>query len=209
MILDFIPVGAFQMNSYLVGCEQTGKGAIIDAGSEANRIVEMARAKGIQIEQIFQTHGHVDHVGAIKDVVSQTGARVFLHKSELPVYESAPSQGLMFGLSGIEVPVPDCFVSEGMELKVGKMTARVIETPGHTPGGVVYYFETEKKAFVGDTLFAGSIGRTDLPGGNYQTLMASLARLMLLPDDTTVYSGHGPKTTIGNEKRSNPFLQEL
>ena len=209
MILNFMPVGAFQMNSYLVGCKKTGKAAIIDAGDQVQDLLGMAKQDNVSITKILQTHGHVDHVGAIKGVKIQTGALVYLHKNELPIYNSSPSHALMFGISGLEVPPPDNFVEEGHEVTIGELKAKVIETPGHTPGGVVYHFEEQGIVFVGDTLFAGSIGRTDLPGGHYPTLLKSLKKLISLPDETVVYSGHGPKTTIGKERQTNPFLQDF
>lgn len=209
MILDFIPVGPFQMNAYLVGCKETGTGAIIDAGDEADRLLKMAENHGIQIKKILQTHGHVDHVGAIDDVIKKTKAKVYIHRKEMPIYNSAPQHGLMYGITGIQVPLPDVFISGGMDVEIGNLKAFIIETPGHTPGGVVYYFKDEGVVFVGDTLFAGSIGRTDLPGGNYETIIRSLQKLVQLPDETVVYSGHGPRTTIGEEKIHNPFLNDM
>jgi len=209
LILDFIPVGPFQMNAYLVGCKETGTGAIIDAGDEADRLLKMAENHGIQIKKILQTHGHVDHVGAIDDVIKKTKAKVYIHRKEMPIYNSAPQHGLMYGITGIQVPLPDVFISGGMDVEIGNLKAFIIETPGHTPGGVVYYFKDEGVVFVGDTLFAGSIGRTDLPGGNYETIIRSLQKLVQLPDETVVYSGHGPRTTIGEEKIHNPFLNDM
>ena len=209
MIFEFLPVGPFQMNAYLVGCEKTRDAALIDAGDQVEDLLKMARKNQVNITKILQTHGHVDHVGAISDLKARTGATVYLHRKELPVYEASPSHAMMFGISGLKVPNPDHYIEEGQEIKVGELVARVVETPGHTPGGVVYYFEKEGVVFVGDTLFAGSVGRTDLPGGHYPTLMKSLIRLVLMPDQTVVYSGHGPKTTLGAEKRTNPFLLEL
>jgi len=197
------------MNAYLVGCEKTKQAAIIDAGAQVDDLINMANRHDVQIQKILQTHGHVDHVGAIVPLKAKTGAEVYIHELERPIYESAPVHGMMFGISGIEVPKPDHFIGEGDVIHIGELEVTVIETPGHTPGGVVFYFKEQGKAFVGDTLFQGSIGRTDLPGGHYPTLSASLLRLTELPDETIVYSGHGPKTTIGKEKRSNPFLLEM
>jgi glyoxylase-like metal-dependent hydrolase (beta-lactamase superfamily II) len=197
------------MNAYLVGCEETRNAAIIDAGDQVNDLLDLAEKHNLNITKILQTHGHVDHVGAISGVKEKTGARVFLHQSELPVYNASPAHGMMYGITGITVPEPDEFIHEGMVIDIGNLKTTVIETPGHTPGGVVYYFLAAKTVFVGDTLFAGSVGRTDLPGGDFSVLTQSLLKLMDLPGETVVYSGHGPNTTIARERSSNPFIRQV
>jgi glyoxylase-like metal-dependent hydrolase (beta-lactamase superfamily II) len=209
MLVRTAALGPFATNAYVVGCAATHSAGIIDPSNEAGVIEAMLDdAPALTVAGIFQTHAHIDHVAAIPGVRSRhPDLPIHLHPDELPVYQSAPAQGRMFGIGVEAMPKPDVDVAEGDTITIGELEARVLHTPGHTPGGVCYHFEAQGVLFTGDLLFAGSIGRTDFPGGNVGEIKASLARVSGLPDDTIVLSGHGPQTTIGREKRSNPFLR--
>ncbi|MBA2662276.1 MAG: MBL fold metallo-hydrolase [Bradymonadaceae bacterium] len=206
IIIESLVVGPFQTNVYVVGCARTRQGAIIDAGGNASGLLELARGHDLEISKILQTHAHIDHVAALSEIKAQTKAPIYLHKTELPLYEAAPMQGAMFGFSITSLPPVDEFVAEQDLISVGELQARVLFLPGHSPGSVAFYFEKQGILFSGDVLFAGSIGRTDLPGGNVEQIKRSLARLKALPAATQILSGHGPQTTIGQELQFNPFL---
>lgn len=207
MILEIAPVGPIQTNAYVVGCPTTHQGAIIDPGDEARRLVLLAESHELTVAKILITHGHVDHVGAVGDVKQKTEAEVWMNDADLPLYERCVQQALMFGISASDPPPLDGQLHDGDVVELGELRARVIATPGHSEGGVSFYFEEQGAVFVGDTLFNGSIGRTDLPGGSMDVLMRNIhTRLLTLPDETRVYCGHGPATTVGVEKRSNPFV---
>lgn len=209
MIVRTAPLGPFATNAYVVGCARTHTAAIIDPSSAAHVLDAMLQATpALELRSIFQTHGHVDHVGAIPELRRQHGAvPVFLHDDERPVYDSAAEHGRLFGIRLEALPEPDVKVADNDLVEIGELRARAIHTPGHTPGSVCYYFEEQGVVFTGDLLFAGSIGRTDLPGGDTPLIKASLAQISELPDATVVLSGHGPMTTIGRENKTNPFLQ--
>lgn len=204
MIVRQFPVGAFQENAYVVLDEAGGDAVLIDPGEEGERLVRAVEALGGTIRGIWLTHAHVDHVGGIAAVKRQADVPVHLHPDDRPLYDNAAQQGQMFGLRLEPPPPPERTLAEGDELRCGALAFTVWHVPGHSPGHVAIH--GNGVAFVGDCLFAGSIGRTDLPLSNPGALAASLDRLASLPDDTIVYSGHGPATTIGEEKRSNPFL---
>jgi len=200
-----IPNGAFLENSYLVVDEDARACAIVDPGEEAGLILHKLAASGATPVAIWLTHAHLDHVLGVARVAAETGAPVFLHPADRPLYDHVPEQAEAFGLRGDPQPAPDRAFAPGEELRVGELTFVVRHTPGHSPGSVCLV--GEGAAFVGDVLFQGSIGRTDLPGGDAEALLASIEReLLVLPDSTIVYSGHGPQTTIGAERRDNPFL---
>lgn len=205
------PLGALATNCYVVGCARTGVGALIDAVAQIQAIDAMVQhGEGLKLDKILQTHAHIDHVAALPEARARYNAPIHLHRLELPLYEAAPIQGRMFGIHVDPLPPPDAFLTEGQTIAVGELQAEVLLTPGHSPGSVCFHFAAQKVIFSGDVLFAGSIGRTDLPGGDGPTLMRSLAQLLdLLPDDTLVLSGHGPATTIGRERTSNPFLTRM
>lgn len=199
------PVGPFQANAYLAICEETVRCALVDPGAEAERLLSAAAAEGAEIDSILLTHAHVDHIGGVAAAKRETGAPVYLHKSDAELYRAAPLQARGFGLQLEQPPEPDRELEDGQVLEVGKGTLEVRHTPGHSPGHVCLV--GDGFALVGDCVFAGSIGRTDLPGGDYQTLMDSInEKLLTLPDDTVLYSGHGPETTVGRERTANPFL---
>ena len=203
-ILGF-PVGPFQANAYLAICEETGRCALVDPGAEAERLLAAAANEGTQIDSILLTHAHIDHIGGVAVVKRETDVPVYLHAADAELYRAAPLQAQGFGLQLEQPPEPDRMLEDGQLLEVGKGKLEVRHTPGHSPGHVCLV--GDGFALVGDCVFAGSIGRTDLPGGDYQTLMDSInERLLTLPDDTVLYTGHGPQTTVGWERQANPFL---
>jgi hydroxyacylglutathione hydrolase len=203
-----IPNGVFAENCYLVVAEQPGGGecAIVDPGEEAGLILHKVKETGAKPVAIWLTHAHLDHVLGVPKVVQETGAPVWLHPADRPLYDAVPEPAAWFGLAAPPgLPAPDRRMVHGEQLHVGDLRFDVRHAPGHSPGSVCLL--GPGVVFSGDVLFAGSIGRTDLPGGDFETLIASIERELLpLPDDTIVYSGHGPETTIGRERGANPFL---
>lgn len=205
MLIETLVVGPLQVNCYVVGCEATGEGVVIDAGDEADDILAAIRQHGLKVKAILNTHAHFDHVGAVHALKAATGARFYLHQADLPLLRTAPMQAAYFGLRIGPTPEVDVYLNEGDEIVFGQERLQVLHTPGHTAGGVS--FVGDRVAFVGDELFQDSIGRTDLPGGNYTQLIYTVrTKLFTLSDDVVVYPGHGPATTIGREKRHNPFF---
>lgn len=205
MILKWLVVGMLGTNCYLIGCEETGIGAVVDPGAESERVLEALQKFNLNCRYIILTHGHMDHIGEVGEVRAATGAQVLIHAADadrlakpglystLPVGESKPGSA-------------DRILQHGDEINVGTIKIKVIHTPGHTPGGICLNFGDY--LLTGDTLFAESIGRTDFPGGSYADLISSIKeRLLIFPDETGVYPGHGPSSTIGTERRFNPFLQ--
>ena len=210
MILEAKAVAPFFKNGYVLACEETNEGAVIDPGDELDQLLEVIQDRRLNIRHILLTHAHVDHVSGVARAREVLGASIHLHPQELPVYVGAVQQGLLFGLSIDQPPPVDHYYDES-PIAFGHYQVRAHHTPGHTPGGVCLEVGRRGEAgtllFPGDTLFSGSIGRTDLPGGDYQTLIRSIADVLLgFPDATVVYPGHGPDTTIGQERRTNPFL---
>ena len=206
MIVKQLPVGPIQTNCYLAGCEETGEGVIIDPGDEAGRILAEVKAAGLTIKYVLNTHAHFDHILANGPVVEATGAPLALHPLDLPLLREKGGAAL-FGIDAPASPAPDIELAEGQTISFGNYTFQVLFTPGHTPGHVSFYEANAGIIFDGDVLFAGSIGRYDLPGGDYETLMHSIQeKLMVLPDETIVYPGHEQITTIGQERIYNPFL---
>lgn len=207
MILETLPVGPLQANCYIVGCEETQKGFIIDPGGEAERILAAVDRLGLEIEYIFDTHEHVDHIAANQAVKDATGATLVVHEDGREEVEHPhPYWSSMVG--GVEPSQPDEGMVEGDTYEIGTLTVRVVHTPGHSLACVC--LALDDVLFTGDTLFAGSVGRTDFPGGDMATLERSLQRLVdEFADETTIYPGHMASSSIGEEKRSNPFLQGL
>lgn len=221
MIIEEITVTPFQQHTRIVACEETGRAICIDPGDEALRIVETLNRHDLELQAIALTHAHMDHVGGVASLKKlQPAARVLLHRADEPLYKGLPEQPTWLGIPpsrwaalGFQYQAPppiDEYWTDGGRYEVGKLVFEVIHCPGHTPGHVVLFERRERKVFVGDCLFAGSIGRTDLPGGSSEQLLDSLLnKIVPLGDDVEVYSGHGPTTTIGHERLNNPFLNGL
>ncbi len=202
MQIDSLTVSMFGTNCYLVWCSETKEALVIDPGAEGKAIIDKITSLGLDVKYILNTHGHIDHIGANSRLQSEFGVPILLNEQDLNVYNN-PGFGL--GLVLKKQPHPDRFIVENDEITFGRERLVVIETPGHSPGGVCFY--SEKVLFCGDTLFAGSVGRTDLAGGSFEILMQSIKnKLLALPADTTVYPGHGPHTSLGEESATNPFI---
>jgi len=207
LVVRFLTVGAFSENSYVVGCRSSGRGVLIDPGGEVPALLEVAREEGLEIEAIWLTHAHLDHVMGLQDAVQATGAPIWLHPEDSMLYEAAPQQGEAFGFPIDPLPPVDESFTTGQRLQLGEHEVEVLFVPGHAPGHVAFWFPASNKVIAGDVLFAGSIGRTDLPGGSYETLMRSIREVILpLGDGVEVFPGHGPSTTVAEERVSNPFI---
>jgi glyoxylase-like metal-dependent hydrolase (beta-lactamase superfamily II) len=203
-----LTVGPFQENCYVVGDEATGNGALIDPGDEGARIAAAVERTNLDISKIILTHAHIDHVGAVVDLVKEYSCPVFAHEDSKPMLEQLPMQAVMMGMKFGEILKIDKFIEDEEIVEVGGLRLRSLYTPGHSPGHLAFYIEGEGVVIAGDALFAGSVGRVDLPGGDGPTLLKSIEdRLLTLPDDTAVHPGHGPDTTISRERETNPFLQ--
>lgn len=208
MILQMLTVGPFQENCYIVGDEETGSGALIDPGDEAARITLSVEQTELEIEKILITHAHIDHVGAVAALADEYACPVLMHAEAEPMLKALPTQAMMMGLRFGKVPSVDGYIEDEEVLEVGGLRLRSLYTPGHAPGHLAFYAESEGLVFAGDALFAGSVGRVDLPGGSMEVLLRSIEeRLLTLPDETVVYPGHGPETTIEEERAGNPFLR--
>jgi glyoxylase-like metal-dependent hydrolase (beta-lactamase superfamily II) len=211
MIVESQAVGPFFKNGFVVGCEETREAVLIDPGEEVASLLAFAERNRLSIRHILLTHAHVDHVTGVAAAKRALNVPIHLHKDDLFLYDRAVEMGAMFGLTVEPQPPIDRFYAPTQTIPFGTYEARVHHTPGHCPGGVCLQIgkanTNGKELFVGDTLFAGSIGRTDLPGGDYDTLIASIRNVLFpLGDEAVVHSGHGPDTTIGKERRTNPFL---
>jgi glyoxylase-like metal-dependent hydrolase (beta-lactamase superfamily II) len=212
VFLEVFPVGPIQANCVLLGDPSAGVLAVIDPGEEAPRILERIEASGLEPALILHTHGHLDHAGGTAELARRLGPEVpiGLHRDELDLYRNLAMQGRMFGLDAVTPPMPTLWLAHGDRLAVGGLSLEVRHTPGHSPGGVCFVVHDgpEPTVIVGDVLFSGSIGRTDLFGGSFAILERSIReQLYTLPDETRVVCGHGPDTTIGHERRSNPFVR--
>lgn len=211
MILERAAVPPFLKNGFVIGCEETHEGVLIDPGDEVDQLLDAARRHRLTITNILLTHAHLDHISGVGRARQALDAPVWLHRDDNFLYERVVQQGVAFGFKVDKQPPVDRFYDGEGPLRFGRYQVRVLHTPGHCPGGVCLAVSRDGEhgatLFVGDTLFAGSIGRTDLPGGNLDTLLRSIRDVLFsFPDETVVWSGHGPETTIGHERRTNPFL---
>jgi glyoxylase-like metal-dependent hydrolase (beta-lactamase superfamily II) len=208
MILESFPVGPLACNCTILGDEKTGEAIVIDPGDEVERIHRRLSRLGLTLKKILVTHAHIDHIGGALRLKQLTGAPILLNEDDLPLLATMTTQAGWLGMAVPETAPPDGNLADGQMVGLEGYPATVLHTPGHSQGSVCLHFAPLKLLVAGDTLFAGSIGRTDLPGGNFDQIIDSLhKRLLPLPDETRVLTGHGPETTIGAERRSNPFLQ--
>ncbi len=207
MILETLIVGPLETNCYILGAEDTGEAIVIDPGAGVPAIMGALEEKDLGVRYIFNTHGHFDHVSGDGGLKDATGAEIMLHPADAFLLEALEDQASAFGIAvhgTLKVDVP---LADGFQLALGEVRGTVLHTPGHTPGSVCLL--VGGKAFVGDTIFAGSVGRTDLPGGSYEEIAQSVRRLLALGDGVELYPGHGPKTTVGRERAHNPLVMEF
>lgn len=207
MIIKNVVVGPLQVNCFIVGDELSKESIIIDPGDEPDMIMDIIKKNSLKVKYILCTHGHFDHVGAVSDIKKETGAEILIHEDELIIYNAARDMAAFWGYDIDPLPEPDKFVKNGDTVTIGKLSFSVLHTPGHSPGGICLY--GNGILITGDTLFEGSVGRTDFYGGDMEKLKASFKRLMSLPNETRVLPGHGGETTIGREKMENMFSDEL
>ena len=208
MILETFPVGPLRCNCTILGDEVTHEAIVVDPGDNIPEILSRLQKHGLTLRQIVVTHAHIDHVGGALKLKRLTGAPIYLNESDLPLLEMMAAQAAWLGIQTPETAPPDAPLTDGQLVGLDRYHAQVLHTPGHTQGSVCLHFAPLKMLVAGDTLFAGSIGRTDLPGGNSRQIIDSIhSRLLALPDETQVLPGHGPVTTIGQERKSNPFLR--
>ena len=207
MIHEILPVGPLQCNCSIIGDESTREAIVIDPGDDIDDVLAAVSKHNLKVKQIVITHAHIDHVGGAMKLRAATGAPILLNQNDYALLKMLDVQAAWIGVAtpgNVEI---DHSVGQNDKVGAGSLSADIIHTPGHTEGSISLYFPLEKKLIAGDTLFAGSIGRTDLPGGSYKKIISSLhEKLLMLPDDTVVVPGHGPLTTIGEERQSNPFL---
>lgn len=208
MILETFPVGPLQCNCTLLGDDATKEAIVIDPGDEISRIHNRLTSLGLKLKQILVTHAHIDHVGGALRLKRLTGAPILLNENDLPLLQMMAEQAAWLGVPTPETAHPDEGLTDGKQVGLASYPAEIIHTPGHTQGSVCLHFVALKMVIAGDTLFAGSIGRTDLPGGDFEQIIDSIhSRLLKLPEETRVIPGHGPATTIGSERTTNPFLR--
>lgn len=207
MIHEIFPVGPLQCNCSVVGDEQTKEAMVIDPGDEVEAVLVIVRRHGLTVKQIVITHAHIDHIGGAAKLKRITGAPVLLNMNDQALLKMLDVQATWLGMQPPEKTTIDSSLTTGDQVRAGNLVGEVLHTPGHTEGSICLYFASERKLIAGDTLFAGSIGRTDLPGGSYKKIMESLhGPVLALPDETIVVPGHGPLTTIAVERETNPFL---
>jgi len=206
MVIKELVLGPLDSNCYLIVDEHTKETLVIDPGDEPDRIIDLIHENSLQVKYIICTHAHFDHVSAVSDIKKETGAPIIIHQEEQEIYRNTREQAVLWGFEVDDLPEPDMFVSEGNELEIGGLRFKILHTPGHSPGGICLF--GEGVLVTGDTLFAGSVGRTDLHGGDIIQLKKSFKRLMSLSEKTRILPGHGPETTIGKEKKENFFSLE-
>lgn len=204
MILERLEVGSFASNCYLVACPETKQAIIIDPGAEGKLIIKRVKELGLKVKYIINTHAHIDHIGANGDVKEAFNVPILVHEAEASMYQSPQASFALF-MGKSKMAPPDQTLKEGDLIELGTLSIKVLDTPGHTAGGIC--LDINGVLFCGDTLFNSSIGRTDLPGGSYRQILKSIReKILIYPDNTKVFPGHGPPTTVGDERRYNPFL---
>jgi glyoxylase-like metal-dependent hydrolase (beta-lactamase superfamily II) len=209
LVVRRVAVGPLAENAYLAACDRTGEAILVDPGADLARVLALREPGGFTVRRIFLTHGHADHVAEVAAAKAATGATVTLHPADGPWIEGFSQTAGWLGLEGASGPAVDAPHADGDTLQVGEHAARIIHTPGHSAGGCCLFFPEAKALFCGDTLFSGSVGRTDLPGGSLEALLASIRdRIFTLGDDVRFYPGHGPSGLVGDERRTNPFAGE-
>src|SRR5271166_6656969 len=209
MIHEILPVGPLQCNCSIIGDETTHEAMVIDPGDDIEDVMALIAKHNLKVKQIVITHAHIDHVGGAMKLRAATGAPILLNQNDYDLLKMLDVQAAWIGMATPGKVEIDHSVTTGETVAAGQHTAQILHTPGHTEGSICLYFEPEKKLIAGDTLFAGSIGRTDLPGGSFEKILRSLhTKVLELPDDTIVIPGHGPLTSIGEEREENPFLQK-
>jgi hydroxyacylglutathione hydrolase len=206
MIIKKFIVGPLENNCFVLADDKSREAFIVDPGDEPDRVLDFIHENNLMVKYIICTHAHFDHIAAVPDIKGGTNAPVVLHHDDLEIYRNAKDHAALFGFDLDSLPDPDILVSEGDQLRIGSLTFVIIHAPGHTPGGICLY--GEGVVITGDTLFAGSVGRTDLYGGDIKKLGDSAKRLMALADDVKVLPGHGPESTVGRERKNNFFLQD-
>lgn len=207
MIFETIVVGELGVNCYVLADSETKEGVVIDPGAEAEKILAVVKAKGIKVLHILNTHGHFDHIGGNRRVSEATGGRLMISREDEPFLSRAARSATMYGLTAEDSPPPAAHFADGDSIRFGSHELKVIHIPGHSPGGSCFYLANDGILISGDSLFAESIGRTDLPGGSQEQLVGAIrSKLLTLPAETRVFPGHGPATTIGHEKKYNPYL---
>ena len=211
MIFEAITVGPLQCNCYILGCDKTREGLVIDPGDDSDLILPLIEKHRLKIKYIFCTHAHIDHVGDLEPLKARTGAEAVLHELDLPLYQNLSIQAAWLGVIAPPMAKIDTFIHNRDTLRFGHYSGEVLHTPGHSPGSLCLHLPGPvDQLFAGDTLFQRSIGRTDLWGGSYEEILKSIRqKLLVLEDRTVIYPGHGPATTVGEEKRHNPFLQGI
>ena len=209
MIHEILPVGPLQCNCSVIGDESSREAMVVDPGDDITDILQLVQKHGLTVKQIVITHAHIDHVGGAMKLKTKTGAPILLNQNDYALLKMLDVQASWLGMTSPGPVHIDEALADGHKISIGSLDASVMHTPGHTEGSVCVYIPAEQKLIAGDTLFAGSIGRTDLPGGSYEKIMQSLhSRVLALPDETIVVPGHGPLTIIGEERETNPFLQK-
>lgn len=207
MKINVMSVGPLQANCFIVWDEGTSEALVIDPGDEPDRIINFIKENKLNVKYILCTHAHFDHVGALPELKQETGAQVAIHEAEKEIYEGARDMALFFGYDINKLPEPDILLNENDYIRIGKMEFRVLHTPGHSPGGLCLY--GNGVVFTGDTVFAGSVGRTDFYGGSMDDLKNSFKKILSLPAYTKILPGHGPESTVENEIKENPFSEEF
>ena len=207
MKIENILVGPLQVNCYIVYDENSLEALVVDPGDEAEKIIGFIESRRLKISSIVCTHAHFDHIGAVRRLKEKTGAQVIIQKEDFEIYMRADEQAVLWGFQIEQPPEPDVYVVGGNEIIVGRLRFKVLHTPGHSPGGISLY--GEGVIFTGDTIFAGSVGRTDFYGGSIAELKKSFSKIISLPPETRIFPGHGPSTTVKKEKESNFFVREL